>query len=285
MKRRNKKKFEIAPKYVLLTVTIICVVLMVLSLFFDGIMSSVRNVTNTFILPMQKGVNTVGTYVESKIDAFKNYEDVLAENEELKEQINDYETVIAQYRQDSYELDRLQKLYELDELYTDYEKTGARVIAKDTGNWFDVFYIDKGTDDGLSVGCNVLYGNGLCGIITEIGDDYAKVRSIIDDTSNVNAMVLPSETLCNVTGSLTNYSDGYLLAENLDIDADISEGDQVVTSYVSSKYLSGITIGYVTKVENDANNLTKTAYITLAADFSNIEEVLVITETKKNVTD
>ncbi len=285
MKRRNKKKIEIAPKYVLLTVTIICVVLMVLSLFFDGIMSSVRNVTNTFILPMQKGVNTVGTYVESKIDAFKNYEDVLAENEELKEQINDYETVIAQYRQDSYELDRLQKLYELDELYTDYEKTGARVIAKDTGNWFDVFYIDKGTDDGLSVGCNVLYGNGLCGIITEIGDDYAKVRSIIDDTSNVNAMVLPSETLCNVTGSLTNYSDGYLLAENLDIDADISEGDQVVTSYVSSKYLSGITIGYVTKVENDANNLTKTAYITLAADFSNIEEVLVITETKKNVTD
>ncbi len=285
MKRRNKKKIVIAPKYILLTLTIICVVVMVFSLFFDGIMLSVRNVTNTFILPMQKGVNTLGTYVESKIEAFKNYEDVLEENEELKEQINNYETVISQYQQDSYELDRLQKLYELDELYTDYEKTGARVIAKDTGNWFDVFYIDKGTDDGLSVGCNVLYGNGLCGIITEAGDDYAKVRAIIDDTSNVNAMILPSETLCNVTGSLTNYSDGYLLAENIDIDADISEGDQIVTSHVSSKYLSGITIGYVTKVENDANNLTKTAYITLAADFSNIEEVLVITETKKNVTD
>lgn len=285
MKRRNKKKFEIAPKYVLLALTVICVVLMILSLFFDGIMTSVRGVTNTFILPMQKGVNTLGSYIEAKVEAFRNYEDMLEENEQLKEQINDYESVISQYQQDSYELDRLQKLYELDEMYADYEKTGARVIAKDTGNWFDVFYIDKGTDDGLSVGCNVLYGNGLCGIITEIGDDYAKVRAIIDDTSNVNAMILPSEILCNVTGSLTNYADGYLLAENIDIDADISEGDKVVTSYVSSKYLSGITVGYVTKVENDANNLTKTAYITLAADFSNIEEVLVITETKKNVTD
>ncbi len=127
----------------------------------------------------------------------------------------------------------------------------------------------------------MLYGNGLCGIITEIGEDYAKVRAIIDDTTNVNAMILPSQTICNVSGSLNNYADGYLLVENIDKDAEISEGDQVVTSHVSSKYLSGINIGYITKIENDSNNLTKTAYITPAADFSNIEEVLVITQTKK----
>lgn len=285
MRRRNKKRIEIAPKYILLALTIVCVVLMVVSLFFDGVMTSVRNVTNSFILPMQKGVNTVGNWVENKVEALKNYEDIVAENEQLKETITSYESTLAQYQQNSYELDRLRKLYDLDALYTDYEKTGARVISKDTGNWFDVFYIDKGTTDGLSVGCNVLYGNGLCGIITEIGEDYAKVRAIIDDTTNVNAMILPSQTICNVSGSLNNYADGYLLVENIDKDAEISEGDQVVTSHVSSKYLSGINIGYITKIENDSNNLTKTAYITPAADFSNIEEVLVITQTKKNVTD
>ena len=285
MRRRNRKRIEITPKYFLLALTILCVVLMVTSLFFDGMMSSVRNVTNTFIVPMQKGVNTVGTWVESKVEAFHNYESVVTENEQLKEKLSSYETKLAQYQQDSYELDRLQKLYELDALYTDYEKTGARVISKDTGNWFDVFYIDKGTKDGLSVGCNVLYGNGLCGIITEIGESYAKVRTIIDDTSNVNAMILPSRSICNVSGSLTNYADGYLIAENIDKDAEISEGDQVVTSYVSDKYLSGINIGYVSKVESDSNNLTKTAYIIPAADFSNIEEVLVILQTKKNITD
>lgn len=269
----------------MLALTIVCVVLMIASLFFDSIMPSVRNATNTFILPMQKGVNTVGSWVESKAEALKNYEDIVAENDQLKEQLDTYRSTLAQYEQNSYELDRLQKLYELDAQYTDYDKTGARVISKDTGNWFDVFYIDKGTDDGLSIGCNVLYGNGLCGIITEIGADYAKVRSIIDDTTNVNATILPAQAICNVSGSLTNYADGYLLAENIDKDADISEGDQVVTSHVSSKYLSGINIGYIAKIENDSNNLTKTAYITPAADFSNIEEVLVIRQTKKNVTD
>lgn len=285
MRRRNRKRIDITPKYFLLGLTILCVVLMIVSLFFDGVMPSVRKATNTFILPMQKGVNTVGNWVESKVEALKNYEDIVAENDQLKEQLDTYKSTLAQYEQNSYELDRLQKLYELDAQYTDYDKTGARVISKDTGNWFDVFYIDKGTDDGLAVGCNVLYGNGLCGIITETGTDYAKVRAIIDDTTNVNAMILPSQAICNVSGSLTNYADGYLLAENIDKDANISEGDQVVTSHVSNKYLSGINIGYITKIENDSNNLTKTAYITPAADFSNIEEVLVIRQTKKNITD
>ena len=97
---------------------------------------------------MQKGVNTVGSWVESKVEALKNYEDIVAENDQLKEQLDTYRSTLAQYEQNSYELDRLQKLYELDAQYTDYDKTGARVISKDTGNWFDVFYIDKGTEIG-----------------------------------------------------------------------------------------------------------------------------------------
>ncbi len=284
-RRRNNKRIEITPKYLLLALTILCVILMVLSLFVDGMFKPVRDFANTFIKPMQKGVNSVGSWVESKADALRNYDAVLAENEELKEQLIAYQTEIAKYQQETYELERLQNLYRLDTQYTDYNKTAARVIAKDTGNWFDVFYIDKGTDDGVVTGCNILYGNGLCGIVTDAGDDYAVVRAIIDDTSNVNAMVLPSEAICNVSGSITNYNDGYLIAENIDKDAEIAEGDQVVTSYVSNKYLSGITVGYISKIENDSNNLTKTAYITPAADFSKIQEVLVILDLKKTVTE
>ena len=192
---------------------------------------------------------------------------------------------VAQYQQNSYELERLQALYELDLQYYDYKKTAARVISKDTGGWFQVFYVDKGTDDGVVEGCNVMYGNGLCGIVTEAGKDYAKVRAIIDDTSNVNGMILPSEAICNVEGSASNYENGYLIAENIDKDAEVGDGDQVVTSYVSSKYLSGINIGYVTKIEEDSNNLTKTAYITPACDFSKIQEVLIVLQTKKTVSE
>ena len=283
--RRRKKPIDVPPKYILLALTILCVILMVVSLFFDGLSSSLKGITGAIITPMQKGVNSIGTYVEKKVDAFRNYEDVVAENNDLKEQLQSYQSEIKQYQQDSYELNRLKNLYELDSKYPDYKKTVARVIAKDSGNWFDVFYIDKGTDDGVVVGCNVLFGNGLCGIVTDAGTDYAQIRAIIDDTSNVNAMVLPAEAICDVSGSLTNYEDGYLIAENIDKDAEIEEGDEVVTSYVSSKYLAGFTIGYISKREYDSNNLTKRGYIIPATDFSNIEEVLVVLQTKKNVTD
>ena len=283
--RRRKKPIDVPPKYILLALTILCIILMVVSLFFDGLSSSLKGITGAIITPMQKGVNSIGTYVEKKVDAFRNYEDVVAENNDLKEQLQSYQSEIKQYQQDSYELNRLKNLYELDSKYPDYKKTVARVIAKDSGNWFDVFYIDKGTDDGVVIGCNVLFENGLCGIVTDAGTDYAQIRAIIDDTSNVNAMVLPAEAICDVSGSLTNYEDGYLIAENIDKDAEIEEGDEVVTSYVSSKYLAGFTIGYISKIEYDSNNLTKRAYIIPATDFSNIEEVLVVLQTKKNVTD
>ncbi len=65
---------------------------------------------------MQKGVNTVGNWVENKVEALKNYEDIVAENEQLKETITSYESTLAQYQQNSYELDRLRKLYDLDAL-------------------------------------------------------------------------------------------------------------------------------------------------------------------------
>ena len=280
-RNRNRKRIEISPRYVLLGLTVFCVILMVISLFAGGAFAPIREVSNMIVQPMQKGVNTIGRWVQSKTEAFENYDTLLKENEELKSQLEQTQKQVEQYQQNSYELERLQALYELDSQYADYNKTAARVISKDTSGWFDVFYIDKGTDDGIKTGCNVMFGNGLCGIVTDAGSDYAKIRSVIDDTSNVNGMILPSEAICNVEGSVNNYENGYLIAENIEKEADISVGDQVVTSYVSSKYLPGLNIGYISKIDEDSNNLTKTAYITPSCDFSKIQEVLVILETKK----
>ena len=64
----------------------------------------------------------------------------------------------------------------------------------------------------------------------------------------------------------------------------VAVGDQIVTSYISDKYLQGILIGSVSEVNVDSNNLTRSGYITPAVDFKNIQEVLVITTTKAELT-
>ena len=59
--------------------------------------------------------------------------------------------------------------------------------------------------------------------------------------------------------------------------------DPVVTSAVSSNYQQGILIGYISSIETDSNNLTKSGTITPAVDFEHIEEVLVILNKKQKI--
>ena len=169
--------------------------------------------------------------------------------------------------------------------YSDYEKIGAHVIANNGSNWFSTFTIDKGSEDGVKVDQNVMAGSGLVGIVTKTGPHWAEVRSIIDDASNVSAMMLSTSDTCIVRGDLTLMQDGVIRFEQLaKTENPIEVGEQVVTSYTSSKYLQGILIGYVSEIHDDANNLTRSGYITPAVDFTHLQEVLVVTKTKAEMT-
>ncbi|MDE5967089.1 MAG: rod shape-determining protein MreC [Lachnospiraceae bacterium] len=279
---RFKKKHEIPPKYILLVLTILCLIFLLISLLFENVLYPLKSVTATIIIPMQEAVNSIGIYVENKTEMLEELTRLQEENAEIKEQLETYKAETKEYQQDLYELDRLRILYKLDETYPSYEKVAARVISRDTGNWFHTFIINKGTGDGIDVDCNVLSGNGLVGIVTEVGKNWAKVRAIIDDTSNVSAMFINNSELCTVRGNLTEIDNGYIDVEFIGKDADVNVGDEIVTSYISDKYLSGITIGYVSEITMDANNLTKSAKLIPVVDFSNIQEVLVIKDKKQN---
>ena len=74
-----------------------------------------------------------------------------------------------------------------------------------------------------------------------------------------------------------------LLYNNDRKNAIINEGDKVITSNVSDRYLYGITIGYVTSIEQDSNNLTQTAHITPTVNFTDIKDVMVILDRKQEV--
>ncbi len=212
--------------------------------------------------------------------------DLLTENEALKKQVDELTIENTRLQQDRYELTNLRQLYNLDNQYDEYEKTGARIIARDSGNWFYSFVIDKGAMDGIAVDMNVMAGSGLVGRVVSVGPNWAKVKSIIADDSNVSAMVLASSDNLIVSGNLKLYNTGVIEFEQL-IDSDnvVVEGDKIVTSNISDKFLPGILIGYINTINQDANNLTKSGYITPAVDFEHLEEVLVIMELKQTVAD
>ena len=278
-----KNQTSMPSKYWLVILAVICVGLLGIEAVSDG-GGPLRFVANYTIVPMQKGISYAGRYLSDISDNFDTLKEVRAENDELKSRVDELTIDNTRLRQEQYELERLRELYQLDENYSDYEKIGAHVIANNGSNWFNDFTIDKGSNDGVKVDCNVLAGSGLVGIVTEVGPDYARVRSIIDDSSNISAMILSTSNICMVRGDLQLASDGKIHFENLpNNDNEIQVGEQVVTSHVSSRFVQGLFIGYISDIQVDSNNLTRSGYITPAVDFSNLQEVLVITTTKQEM--
>lgn len=283
MKKKNQMSHT--NRYILLGLSIFCVLMMVLSSFSDKVGGPFKTVANVTVIPLQQGMNQIGGWMGDMKDNFSTMKQLKSENKKLREQVDALTTENNYLQEERYEFERLQELYKLDQNYAEYEKTAAHVIGKDAGNWFGTFTIDKGSKNGIEVNMNVLAGSGLVGIVTDVGPTWAKVRSIIDNSSNISAMAISTSDTCIVSGDMALMGTGQIAFSQMENnDNVVAVGDQIVTSYISDKYLQGILIGSVSEVNVDSNNLTRSGYITPAVDFKNIQEVLVITTTKAELT-
>ena len=222
MKRKNQT--SVINRYILLGLTVFCILMMVLSSFSDRVSGPFRAIANVTVIPLQQGINYIGSWLGDMTDNFDTMEELRAENEQLREQVDSLTTENNYLQGERSELEQLQELYQLDQNYADYEKTAANVIGKDAGNWFSTFTIDKGSNDGIAVDMNVMAQTGLVGIVTEVGPTWATVRSIIDDSSNVSGMVLSTSDRCIVSGDLSLMSDGQMRFEQMENNENVVNG-------------------------------------------------------------
>ncbi|RHS23796.1 rod shape-determining protein MreC [uncultured Clostridium sp.] len=268
-------------KYFLFGLSLLCVCMIGITTIKGSILNPLRTAVGYVLVPIQSGVNRVGGGLYNELSSVGKLKTALAENETLKTRVNELTEENTRLRSEQFELERLRSLYELDQEYMQYHKIGARIIAKDSSSWFSVFRIDKGADDGIKQDMNVIAGGGLVGIVTDVGANYATVRSIIDDSSRVSAMAQQSGDSCIVAGDLKLFKEGRLKLSYMEKDDDIKDGDMIVTSNISGKFLPGILVGYATDITVDYNdNLTKSGYLIPAARFDRLQEVLVITDLK-----
>ena len=248
---KHRRNIEFSPKMLLIFLTALCVLLLSVSVIFKEVTKPFGNIVATVVIPMQDGINSVGVWVSDRFTSRKTMEE-------------------------------LQELFALQQEYASYKTVGARVISNGSGNWYENFIINKGSSDGITENMNVLADNGLVGIVTDVGRNYAKVQSIISDGSSVSAMSTTSSDNCVVQGnSETMNRDGNIDVAYISKDATMKAGDELVTSNISSRYLPGLRIGTVSDITMDSSNLTQSAKVTPVVDFQHIDEVLVITQLKK----
>ena len=286
-KRKRNRNNKLPARFTLLIMTGVCFLTIFLSLTLNISGGPLQDAAGYVFVPMQKGINNLGNSISDKITEFHTLGKIKSENKKLKKQVEELTTQLTTNKLEQYELNNYRELFDLDAKYPTYQKVAASVIAKDSGNWFSTFTIDKGKKDGVDVGMNVLAGSGLVGIVTDAGNNYAKIRCIIDDSSKVSCMVSTTEDNLTVSGNIKTMNENKVITftELKDDDGKVQVGDPVVTSYVSDRYQQGILVGYVTSVENNSNNLTKSGTITPVVDFEHIENVMVITQLKNTGSD
>lgn len=270
-------------KYILTFLIIVCFVIMIISYVRSDVVAPAKNAISTVLTPVQKGLNGFGAGINAGVKELANLKNVSEENESLKKSVEELVEENNKLRAESAELERLRSLYELDNNYMSYEKVAARVIARDSDKWFQIFRIDKGIADGIEPGMNVLSGGGLVGIITETGNNYSMVRSIIDEESAVYAMSQISADTCLVRGNAQLFEEGLLELANMDKNARINDGDAIVTSNLSTKFLPGLLIGYAHDISVNSQHLSKSGTLIPVADFDDLREVLIIKQLKADM--
>ena len=283
LKKKFRFRIHLKSKHLLAIMTFFCVSAIVATLASGVTSAPLKEAAGLIIVPFEKSIASIGQWMTDVQDSFREKEDLIQQNEELQTTVDTLTEQNNVLLQDQAELARLEQLYELDEEYTDYPKVAARIISKDPGNWYDTFMINRGSNDGIRVDNNVIAGKGLVGIVTEVGSNWATVRSIIDDSSNVSAMTVSTDDICVVEGDLELIGEGKLRFSQLyDREDKVSVGERIVTSNISDKYVEGLFIGYVSEIELDTNNLTKTGTLVTPVDFQHLKDVFVITTNKQD---
>lgn len=267
-------------KVILIGATALLIIIMALSTIPSLKPNFVSNAVGVIISPVQKVISASINSTQNFFSFFFNMDEYKAENEELKHKIALLEKEIRETEELKKENTRLRSMLDMRERTVQYVTETAEVIAKDSGNWFNSFTVDKGTSDGVELYDPVITDNGLVGYVCEAGSTYSRVISIIDSTSSVAASVKRTGDSAIVEGDLKLQEQGRCRMVYVDKESIITSGDDLETSGMGGIYPKGLYIGKVLEITDDGTGLSQQAIIDPAVDFDSVTEVFIITELK-----
>jgi rod shape-determining protein MreC len=257
---------------------VLCVITIIVTREYRFRPNLLDNAVGYAATPLSGAASSVIRWVGGVFDHFGDINDIRAENTKLRERVEELTTENKRLKLVEEESEKLTSLLKIDEKYPEYPKTGARLVARDTSNWFSSFIIDKGENDGFTENLVVLAPGGLAGRILKAGDTYSEVLSIIDSASSVSVQSARAGDLGVLRGDLELMKDGLCRMDYIDVNARVMEGDELITSRLSDIFPAGITVGYVKEIRMDARALVKYAIVRPAVDIQSIDAVMVISE-------
>lgn len=263
-------------KWLIVVLGVLLLVIMGITMGGRSNITYVEKLTGDLLTPVNKLFSSTGNFVSDRVMPILEVWNIKEENEALMAENETLKTELMEYTLDSKELAELRELKNslnyVDKMRIN-NYVSSSVIAKDTGNWYNMFLIDVGLSDGVTKNSTVMNGDGLVGLVYEAGDNWAKVISIIDNNSSIGFEMRRVNQ--DFDGLITGSVDSVIKGKLFDPQAQVVVGDKVMTSGVGL-YPKGIMIGEVKEVIIDENDLLKQVVVEPSVNFKRLNKVLVI---------
>ena len=227
------------------------------------------------VYPFWKAISYTRHEINDTKKYFKDINELTKENRKLKKDVDDLEKYISKILWLDEKNQELRKALELRDSLKEHEFIGANIIAKDAGNWFEMFTVDRGSKDGVYKDSFVILGNGLVGRVYRVRDNTCDIISVLDRESAVGARITKTRDLVLVKGDIRLKDQGLCRLEYIPAQTEISVGDVIETSGIGDYFPKGIEIGKIIKVVNPDDRLERYAIIEPSVDLKRIEEVLI----------
>lgn len=266
-------------------IIIVSVLVLLLSIgYSNGGRTSVTIVENIFsyvVIPTQDVLTSISNNVTEKIDDVSRVF-------EYREQIDALvkENKVLKKENISLTLDQVQveQLKDLKDNLNFIERNNfndyvtAKVVSKDSSNWFNMFTINAGLKQGVKKYSVVVADNGLVGKVYEAGDNYSKVITLVDNKSKISFEILSLDK--RYQGYIESTHDGLLTGKIFEPNADLDNGMTVITTG-QGIYPEGILIGKIISVNDDEDEFLQKITIQPEIDFKYLKYVTVITIDKE----
>ena len=263
-------------KWMLILLGILLLFIMGISVGGRSRITILENFAGQIISPVQKVFYNGSSFISSKVSPVLNVWSTMDENAKLEKENQELKNKLIELSITEKEMSELARL-EAALNYTNNMKIDdfvtANVIAKDAGNWYNMFTIDVGLKDGIEKDSTVINGDGLVGLVYEVGDTWAKVVSIIDHRSSIGFETLDPES--DFDGSIKGSVDSKIVGYLFDPQANIKDGENIITSGLGI-HPKGILIGEVEEVIRNKDTLLVEVVVNPAVNFRKLSKVLVI---------
>jgi rod shape-determining protein MreC len=266
-------------RYVLLVIILTAVTLITLDTRNgrSGPLGALGRAAHTVVGPVEEAVDSVASPVSDWWSGVFDAGDIKKDNTELRQKLSEAEGKQHAAQQAIDENEALRNLLGLGGLF-EVERVNARIISRDISNFDSSLTIDHGSDDGIERDMPVVGPDGyLVGSITEVGRDYAKVRLLTDPAFAVGVQAPPHPPSTAATGTAAGQvGSDELLVEDFDPQLQVLEGDQIVTSPLSTKFPADMLVGSVSRVENLPGGFSRNVFVKPYVDLGALEFVSVL---------